>query len=195
MIAADCGVVEHFVCFRLRLREPLLQLFFGVSSVMHWLPQYDLTFQPFVNSKPTGASGRSICPLTLPVNRRSRSITMRCQSFVQLIRQYCRIVEAVLCYTSVSQSVYQRVGLNAQHTLSHWSTEYLGRLPSFCMVLMVARPAPVAPNIYQRSACGQTMRSRVRWRSYRNDDGVRKESLEGNRHDAVGATRAVFLLC
>jgi hypothetical protein len=60
-------------------------------------------------------------------------------------------------------------------TLSHWSMEYRGGFPPFCMVLTAARPVPVTPNICGRFSEGAAVEI---YHAYHHDDPIWNQCLE-----------------
>lgn len=48
-------------------------------------------------------------------------------------------------------------------TLSHWSSDLLGRFPPFCMFLIFDNPAPVTPNIFPAVSTCRIMWYSVQW--------------------------------
>ena len=71
----SCRTLHDVAKMPIDLREARLQLYLGLVTWISIRFSVQHTFQGLFNSKPAGASGLSICPLKVPVSRRSRSIT------------------------------------------------------------------------------------------------------------------------
>ena len=101
------------------------------------------TRQGLLTSNPKGGSTLSVCPLRLPVRRRSRFITW---SVSQLRLKYV-FSKSYFATRESAQSIQKRIR-NARHTLSHVSVLYRALFPPFCKALSAASPPPVIMYIW-----------------------------------------------
>lgn len=172
--------------WQLGLSEPLLRLHPFVSQLLRRRGQRFLTFQPFVNSKPAGACARSICPLSRPVNRRSRSITN-----IESAKSHRRRRVSILCCISVS----------GQSSLPDRASTY--PIP---LVYRVSRALAIVlhPLDSGKTSSRNTEHLVVvskklnvtsldrRTSAYPDDDGVRQQGLERDGHVGGCAAKAVL---